>query len=171
MCQPCATSLHVRLSIEKQSRTYTYMQCSMLGFLISISNHNIHCDVDVASFSMGSGNGWIVTTPLALGVMEYKQEDRRRVEEAQRHQSQALESLWKNNTLVYFVYIVVYSYTIYYKYHMRRYCSSHPSIQQSSDEEKKETGWKNKEITRCGLKVKPTPISSMSSIYIQRFVM
>jgi hypothetical protein len=86
--------LHVRLSIEKESRDLYIHAVFNVGFpYFCISNHNIHCDVDVASFSMGSGNGWIVTTPLALGVMEYKQEDRRRVEEAQRHQSQALESL------------------------------------------------------------------------------
>jgi hypothetical protein len=54
-----------------------YSVCSMSGPFISISNHNIHRDVGVASFSTGSGNGWILTAPVELGVMEYKQEDLR----------------------------------------------------------------------------------------------
>jgi hypothetical protein len=70
-----SSALHVRLSIKKESRDLYVQWVFYVGSLISISNHNIHRDVGVASFSTGLGNGWILTAPVELGVMEYKQED------------------------------------------------------------------------------------------------
>jgi hypothetical protein len=58
-----SSALHVRLSIEKESRDLYVQWVFYVGSLISISNHNIHRDVGVSSFSTGSGNGWIRMDP------------------------------------------------------------------------------------------------------------
>lgn len=67
----------MRLPIKKESRDLYVQWVFYVGSLISISNHNIHRDVGFASFSTGSGNEWILTAPVELCVMEYKQEDLR----------------------------------------------------------------------------------------------